>query len=103
MGIINNDSIILHSGIEVFDTYYSLYRCSLSLTNKSTGERSFQVDFGVWKDEQTRKLTINDEFSPLKHHTIIIDNLSDVDLQKNLYDLAYELLKKEITNYTDVL
>ena len=103
MGLINNDSITLHSGIEVSNTYYSLFKSSISLTKKTTGEITFHVDFGVWKDKGIRQSTYEDEYSPLKYHTIIVPEMTEEDLLKNLFVFSYERLKLELSNYTDDL
>ena len=103
MGLINHDVITLDNRIEITNTYYSLHCCSVGLTKLNYGGTRFHADFGIWKDKDTRNLTIQDEYSPIKHHTIIIDNLTDYDLSRNLYEYAYEKLKLEITNYTDDL
>ena len=101
MGLINNDSIKLHSGIEVSDTYYSLFKSSISLTKKTTGEITFHVDFGVWKDKDIRQSTYEDEYSPLKYHIITVPEMTEEDLSKNLLLFSYERLKLELSNYTD--
>jgi|TARA_B110000879_G_scaffold20575_1_gene25694 hypothetical protein len=103
MGLINNDSITLHSGIEVSNAYYSLFQSSISLTKKTTGEITFHVDFGVWKDKGIRQSTYEDEYSPLKYHTIIVSEMTEEDLLKNLFVFSYERLKLELSNYTDDL
>ena len=51
MGLINNDSIVLHNGISIFGTYYSLFRTTIGLSKIEDGSFTFQVDFGVWKDK----------------------------------------------------
>jgi hypothetical protein len=103
MGLINNDSIKLHSGLEVSDTYYSLFQSSISLTKKTTGEITFHVDFGVWKDKDIRQSTYEDEYSPLKYHIITVPEMTEEDLSKNLLLFSYERLKLELSNYTDDL
>ena len=103
MGIINHDVVTLDNRIEVTNTYYSLHCCSVGLTKTNHGDTRFQADFGIWKDKDTRNLTIQDEYSPIKHHTIIIDNLTNDDLSRNLYEYAYEKLKLQIINHTDDL
>jgi hypothetical protein len=103
MGLINHNSITLHSGLDVNETYYSLFQSSISLTKKTTGEITFHVDFGVWKDKGIRKATYEDEYSPLKYHTIIIPEMTEEDLSKNLFVFSYERLKLELSNYTDDL
>ena len=103
MGLINHDSITLHNGIEVSNTYYSLFKSSISLTKNpaTVGGTTFHVDFGVWKDKNIRDSTYEDEFSPLKYHTIIVPEMTEEDLSKNLFVFSYERLKLEIDNYTD--
>jgi len=103
MGLINHDSITLHNGINVSNTYYSLFKSSISLRKKSdtVGGITFHVDFGVWKDKNIRESTYQDEFSPLKYHTIIVPEMKEEDLSKNLFVFSYERLKLEITNYSD--
>lgn len=101
MGLINHNSITLHSGLDVSETYYSLFQSSISLTKKTTGEITFHVDFGVWKDKGIRQATYEDEYSPLKYHTITVPEMTEEDLSKNLFVFSYERLKLEIDNYTD--
>ena len=101
MGLINNDSISLHNGISISGTYYSLFRTTIGLSKIEYGSFTFQVDFGVWKDKSTRENIVTHEYSTLKHHTIIIQNMTETDLSKNLTSFAYEKLKLEITNHTD--
>ena len=61
MGIINHDVVTLDNRIGVTNTYYSLHCCSVGLTKTNHGDTRFQADFGIWKDKDTRDLTIQDE------------------------------------------
>lgn len=96
MGIINNDSIALSSGLSVSNTYISIGTEPVDLLRPSSGTYEIQFQAKVWASEADR----NADRSTLK--VIPYFGVPVSDLSTSLYTVAYNKLKVDYPNHTDV-
>jgi hypothetical protein len=96
MGITINDELDFYSGVSTTGCYASFGTQSITIEKNEDGDFELSGFANIWVDEAARDLGK----SPLKNE-LCIQTVASNDLDTNLYELLYTVLKSKYTSVVD--